>query len=196
MKIFFYPYGAIEYIGKTKKEFTRSLIRPNPVIENSDVLIMTELDAYNTVKLFPTEFKLVKNLEIDTDTIALNERIKELEAEVIRLETNSDTLTLNERIKELESEVNELSLVVASHDAQQEELNKNTSPVITSEEATSFSFLLKVKEEFAEDKDALAEYALEEFGIELDIEKEFDELYEELSLIVNQSTENTTNKSE
>jgi hypothetical protein len=195
MNIFFYPYGAIEYIGKTKKEFTRSLIRPNPIIENGDVLIMTELDAYNTVKLFPTEFKLVKNLEIDTDTIALNERIKELEAEVVRLETNSDTLTLNERIKELETELNELSLVVANHDAQQEELNKNTPPVITSVDATSF-FILKAKEEFAEDKDALAEYALDEFGIELDIEKGFDELYEELSLIVNQSPENTTNKSE
>ncbi|MDX9744243.1 MAG: hypothetical protein RBT59_10520 [Arcobacteraceae bacterium] len=157
MKVFFYPYAAIRFIGETKKEFTRSVIRPNPIVENGDILIMTPVDAYNTVRLFPTEWEKVENLEIDTDTI-----------------------TLNERIKELESEVDELSLVVAEHDKVDA-----VTLAITQDEAMT-TIVIKAKEEFAEDINALAEYALDEFGIELeDLEKTFDELYAELYFVVN-----------
>ena len=163
MKIYFYPHAAIRYKGESGKLFTRSVIRPVPFVNKGDVIIMTPVDAHNTVRLFPTEWEKVEHLEIDTDVI-----------------------TLNEKIEELESELEELSFVVAQHDIEQEE---KEALIITPEEAVSSIVTMKTKEYFKGDKNALAEYALDEYLIEFsDLEKSFDELYDELFLAVNHSS--------
>lgn len=103
-KIFIDPQAAVEFIGTKEQEVTRSLASPKPIVKTGDILIVTPVDAYNLVQLFPTLWKRldVKVLEIQSD--------EDLENQVIELD---------ERIVELESENAELALASAYTDSEE-----------------------------------------------------------------------------
>ena len=148
MKILFSPSAAIKYIGKDSQEFKRSVIRPFPIVENSDIIIMTPVDAHNTVRLFPTEWEHIKDINIDNDVVVLNERILELE-----------------------SENAELSLIVAKHDID-DNSSQESNHLITIKKEADFNEDIDSLLEYA-----LDEFGIELIDSEKTFNELYTELY-------------------
>lgn len=173
-KIYLGNLSAIEYIGVEQKEFTRSPFSPKPIVKQGDIVVLEKIHAYNVSKLLPSEWKMW-----DKNYIEVREDDELLEI-----------------IKEYDSHVAELEAVVAEYDLKvdvessnttnevlKEVLETNDVLKITPDKALEFS-KIKSLEEFIT-KEELETYALEEFGFELDMEQNLEDMYQSLKDIVN-----------
>lgn len=179
-KIYLGNLSAIEYLGVNEKEFTRSPFTPKPIVKQGDIIILEKIHAHNISKLLPTEWRMW-----DKNYIEVREDEELLEI-----------------IEEYDSHVKELEAVVAEYDLKKAIDEDNTNPVNETlkevlgdkdepkiiDDETSNIVALKPIGEF-NTKEELEDYALKEFGFELDEELTLEEMYKSLEDIINPKVE-------
>lgn len=201
MRIYLGESSAIKFIGENEKEFTRANFSPKPIVQSGDIVILDKLSAYNISKLLPTEWELIDSRVIEVEsTQFLQYRIDELEEQINELEeviAEFDLIDMpdEDRLNNILDGIKQGAIVFEAlseydqqlylrHIEQTKESEDDTTtsedsevPSINQEEALKPTLL--PLEKFV-DKDALADYALETFGLELNKRMTLENMYKSL----------------
>ena len=75
-KLYFAPSSAVKYVGKEPKEFAYSTVRPKPILENGDIVVVDKKTAHTLVTKGFGDFEEVESIRLANSKVDVKKNDK------------------------------------------------------------------------------------------------------------------------